>query len=97
MNKTYNICTQSPMGKLNGVLHLLFENNNLQAIIDFNGKKLNFYNGELLPNNKFKFDGLMKVYFKKIKYSAEGFFSDSNVEINISSNIGNFTITGVAA
>ncbi|MBP3708388.1 MAG: hypothetical protein J6J36_07335 [Clostridia bacterium] len=97
MNKTYNISTQSPMGNLNGILHLFIEKEKLQAIIEFNGKKLNFYNGKFISNNKFRFVGSLKAYFKKINYTAEGSFSDSSIEIIISTNMGNFMLTGTAA
>lgn len=96
MNKTYNICAQSPMGNLNGTFHLFIYQKELRASIEFNGKKLNFYNGELISNNKFKFVGSLKAYFKKINYTAEGSFSDSTIEINISTNIGSFVLSGTA-
>lgn len=97
MNKTYNVCTQSPMGNLNGILHLFIDKKELRAIIEFNGKNLDFYNGELISNNKFRFAGSFKAYFKKINYTADGFFSDSSIEIKISTNMGNFVLTGTSA
>lgn len=96
MNETYKIYTQSPMGRLDGFLKLKKIENELFGSIIFNGKNFDFQKGQI-TGNKFKFNGSMRAYFKKINYTAEGEICNENINILVNTNIGNFKIEGKRA
>lgn len=93
MNDTYKIYANTPMGMIKGLLKLETVNNELTGNISFDGKSFDFKNGRY-DKNKFSFNGVFKIYFKKINYSANGEINGDDISIFINTSIGNFKIDG---
>ncbi len=96
MNNMYKIHMNTPMGTLNGLLRMNITGKNVNGVINVNGQSFEFKNGTY-SNNKFHFNGSLRLFLKKVSYTADGEINGKNITILVITNTGNFKIEGERA
>lgn len=89
----YSCSLNTPMGAINGTVTLMSNRNGVQGILEIMGMK-NQFNGIKTKENECSFKGSLNTPMGGIEYMAICIVNGNTLELNISSNKGNFKITG---
>lgn len=93
MNGLYEVNVKTPMGNITSNVKLITNGSTLSGYIETMGKRNQFSGGKINGNN-FTLSGSINASIATIKYDISGNVQGNILNINASTNMGNFNLQG---